>query len=241
MQVRDARVVAATVGEDQNSRSTSLRSHEGALEVLKFENGVVQKCRDGRVEKYNWADLYGPGSWEQNCLDEALKTIAADPLKRPWKQIDVIEEDSVFYRIWQKAEGFGDDRRSKNCHGLTRAIEISQVARVLDEQRPGPYEDVAYVKGVGLRVSWKKGTDELLAISPGLIDPFRFEGQFGMANPLWLASIMGESVISSGASFARELAFHGVFCDADALNEILDACLRQELRETAEEQVRNWK
>jgi hypothetical protein len=209
--------------------------------MLKFEGGVISKCREGQAEKHNWADLYGPGSWEQNCLDEALKTIAADPMKRPWEEIDCFEEGSVFDRIWQTATGYADDRRAKHCYGLTRAIEISQVARILDEQRPGAHEEVGYVKGVGLRVSWRKGTDELLAISPGLIAPFRFEGQFGMAKPLWLASLIGECVISSGASFARELALHGVFCDADALNEILDAGLRQELLETAKEQVQNWR
>jgi hypothetical protein len=209
--------------------------------VLKFNCGFIQKCRESLAETHKWADLYGPGSWEQRCLNEALKTIEADPRKRPWKEIDYVEDGSVFERILQKATGYADDRRSKNCYGLTRAIEISQVARILDEQRPGPHEDISYVRGVGLRVSWRKGTDELLAITPGLIDPFRFEGQFGMANPLWLASIMGDSVIASGATFARELALHGVFCDADALNEILDAGLRQELLETAEEQVQNWK
>jgi hypothetical protein len=202
--------------------------------MIEFHDGHVRSVSS---RPPRWSEVYGAGRWEQEELDKALATIARDPSKRPQPQIDYIEEGSVIATILKRADGVCDDRRARYCHGLVRAIEISQVARVLHAQRPAVHEDVAYWQGVGFRISWRKGTNELLGISPGLVEPFLYNGEFGLVNPLWRTSIMGTSAIASGGSLARELALLGVFVDAAALDEVLDAGLRQELLDTAIEEL----
>jgi len=205
--------------------------------ILQFQEGRVFVPEVKRNSLQKWSDVYAPGSWEQPELDRALAVIEADPRKKPPRQPAMYEIDDcgLTAEIVLRAAYHADDRRARFCYGWIRGAEIAQVARVLSEQRPQDFEDVAYWRGVGARISWRKGTEDLLKISPGLIEPFLWHGEFGLANPLWPTSIMGLNVIASGEAFAKALSAQGVDCDADALDIVLDFGLRAELLAAAKE------
>jgi hypothetical protein len=205
--------------------------------MLKFQDQQIRVHEVKKSSTHKWSAVYAPNSWEQLELDKALATIEADPSKKPPRQTAMYEIDdcALTAEIVLQAAYQADDRRARFCYGWIRGAEIAQVARVLSEQRPQDFEDVAYWRGVGARISWRKGTEDLLKMSPGLIEPFLWNGEFGLANPLWPTSIMGLGTLASGHMFAKALAAQGVECDADALDVVLDFGLRAELLAAARE------
>ena len=205
--------------------------------IMRYHDGRVSVPQVTKDSTSKWSEVYVPNSWEQKALEEALATIEADPSKKPPRQpaMYAIDDCALTAEIVLQAAYHADDRRARYCYGWIRGAEIAQVARVLSEQRPQDFEDVAYWRGVGARISWRKGTEDLLEISPGLIESFVWNGEFGLANPLWPTSIMGLGTLASGHVFAKALAAQGVECDADALDVLLDFGLRAELLAAARE------
>jgi hypothetical protein len=199
--------------------------------IMRYHDGRVSVPEMTKDSTSKWSDVYAPNSWEQKALEEALATIEANPSKKPPRQPAMYEigDCDLTAEIVLQAAYHADDRRARYCYGWIRGAEIAQVARVLSEQRPKRNEDVVYWRGVGVRMSLRKGTDDLITVSPGLIESFVWNGEFGLANPLWPTSIMGLGTLASGQVFAKALAAQGVECDADALDVLLDFGLRAEL------------
>ena len=203
--------------------------------TLQFQEGhlYMPELKDDSV----WSGIYGDGSWEQDELDKVLTAISRDPSKKPPRQPGMygLDDCQITALILRRAAYEADDRQARFAYGWLRAAEIAQVARVLSEQRPKRNEDVVYWRGVGVRMSLRKGTDDLIKVSPGLIESFVWDGEFGLACPLWPRSIMGVATLESGESFANALAALGIECDAAAMNVVLDFGLRAELLAMANE------
>ena len=180
-----------------------------------------------------WEGMYAESPHQRRLIDEQLKEVERDKYLCPTRRLEELAEDTVFvffcrglHDVWEHPFY---PAIFPYAGRILLAAELMHAVRLLHRQRPSWGVDLRYLRGVGVGLAWRKGTDEFLGVSPGFIETEYYDGVLHVTNPQWPQPILGAHVLDDGHAFAAELRKQGIECDGAELNVLLEAGLRDRL------------
>ena len=176
-----------------------------------------------------WEGMYAESRYQRSLIDEQLKEVERDECLCPSRDFEELADDPTFVLFCRWLNNVWEHPASPYAGCILRAVELMHAVRLLRAQRPSWGVDLRFLRGVGIGLAWRKGTDEFLGVSPGFIETEYFDGVIHVTNPQWPQPILGAHVLDDGHAFAAELRKQGIECDGAELNALLEAGLRDRL------------